>query len=174
MNDNYAIYFAFLCGEFVGAASSVYEELLAKKLRQLNSEELLDLLSVWTKEFLNSNEMFLDSCNFLRKKLNELVEKSDLEKLCNSGWVRSDYTDRIFYVDSDCEPQSVAFLYDKEGDEVVTLIVQRAIFQSEDFDAYDSLPEDVLLKGEEELGSDASAEFITDEDCFLVWFREEE
>ena len=36
---------------------------------------------------------------------------------------------------------------------------------------YDDLDEDVLIDGETEYGADTSAEFITDNDCYLVWFK---
>ena len=36
---------------------------------------------------------------------------------------------------------------------------------------YDSLDENVLLDGEDKYSADTSAEFITDNDCYLVWFK---
>ena len=43
----------------------------------------------------------------------------------------------------------------------------------DNIELYDSQleDEDILLDGEEEYNADTSAEFITDHDCYLVWFR---
>ena len=47
------------------------------------------------------------------------------------------------------------------------------IRRSDDPKKYDKLREneDVLLDGEDEYNADTSAEFITDNDCYLVWFE---
>ena len=31
--------------------------------------------------------------------------------------------------------------------------------------------DDILIDGEQEYNADASAEFITNNDCYLVWFK---
>lgn len=43
--------------------------------------------------------------------------------------------------------------------------------RSDNIQLYDELGIDVLLLGEEEYDADTSAEFITDKDSYLVWFR---
>lgn len=47
------------------------------------------------------------------------------------------------------------------------------IKRTDDVESYDSLMEndEVLLDGETEYNADTSAEFITDNDCYLVWFK---
>lgn len=47
------------------------------------------------------------------------------------------------------------------------------IKRSNNFNEYDKLLEndDVLLDGEDDYDADTSAEFITDNDCYLIWFK---
>ena len=56
---------------------------------------------------------------------------------------------------------------------VVPLRIIHIICRSDNPQYYDALSKDVLLKGKTEYKADYSAEFITDNDCYLVWFNEE-
>lgn len=51
--------------------------------------------------------------------------------------------------------------------------IEHIIKRSDNVKFYDSLIENdnVLLDGESEFDADTSAEFITDTDCYLVWFN---
>lgn len=65
------------------------------------------------------------------------------------------------------------YLYRADDDEVVEIEIIKIIRRSDNEEYYDNLvrDEDVLLFGEKELDADTSAEFITDDDSMLVWFK---
>ena len=71
-------------------------------------------------------------------------------------------------------PGDKAYIYSHEDDELRQLEIVHIIARSDNPDAYEELLEDddVLINGEEEYGADTSAEFITQFDCYLVWFKE--
>lgn len=60
------------------------------------------------------------------------------------------------------------------GARTIPLRIVHIICRSKDPEYYDSLSEKTLIKGEFEYKANYSAEFITDNDCYLVWFNEEE
>lgn len=66
-----------------------------------------------------------------------------------------------------------AYVYSYEDKELRELKIINIIVWSDSPKYYDKLLEndDVLIKGEEDFGADTSAEFITDYDCYLVWFK---
>lgn len=67
----------------------------------------------------------------------------------------------------------VAYLYLHEDFELRELEIVNIIVRSDNPKYYDELLEndDVLINGEDNYDADTSAEFITDYDCYLVWFR---
>lgn len=67
----------------------------------------------------------------------------------------------------------VAYLYWHEYNDLAEMEIINIIARSDDPKYYDELLEDddVLIKGEEKYNAETSAEFITDYDCYLVWFR---
>lgn len=71
-----------------------------------------------------------------------------------------------------CGVGDKAYLYSHADDKIVEMEIVKIIARSSDPDYYDNLSEDVLLDGEDEYDADTSAEFITDNDCYLVWFKE--
>ena len=94
------------------------------------------------------------------------------------------------YILSECDegtPDAVCFMLDKqkhgvgdiaykhiyETDEIKELKIVHIIKRSDDMERYNELvkDDDVLVKGEEKYMADTSAEFIFDEDCYLVWFK---
>ena len=80
-----------------------------------------------------------------------------------------------FYIyESQCEVGDKAYFYSHEDKELREMEIVHIISLSDDFDLYTKLleDEDVLINGEEEYDADASAEFITDNDSYLVWFRD--
>lgn len=78
-----------------------------------------------------------------------------------------------YYINErDCEIGSIAYLYDHCEKELTKMNIVDVIKRSDNIEKYDKLIEDddVLLDGEIRLYCDTSAEFITDNDCYLVWF----
>ena len=49
--------------------------------------------------------------------------------------------------------------------------IVKTICRSDDISFYDGLNTDVLLLGEDRYNADTSAEFITDTNCYLIWFK---
>lgn len=97
------------------------------------------------------------------------------EKLKN--WEISEYNENTenqldYYINErKCEAGDLAYLYSHETNEWTEMEIVRTTRRSDNPGHYDDLPEDVLLNGESEYNADTSAEFITDNDCYLVWFR---
>lgn len=83
-----------------------------------------------------------------------------------------------YYIDENsCEKGDLAFLYsyeeDNEEDRIQKLRIVKIIRRSDNPSEYNDLIKDnyVLLNGEDYYGANTSAEFITDNDCYLVWFE---
>ncbi|MBO5435298.1 hypothetical protein J6A31_05735 [bacterium] len=109
----------------------------------------------------------------------------------NYGWICSSYNEDIdselnnaeinpldgsdqldYYIHiHDCEEGSTAYLYKHETAELHKMIIVKIIKRSTNFVTYDKLVEsdDVLIDGERDYDADTSAEFITVDDCYLVW-----
>lgn len=66
-----------------------------------------------------------------------------------------------------------AYVYYHKTDRLYPMEIVEIISRSNDAHYYDSLIEDsdVLIKGENLYRADVGAEFITDNDCYLVWFN---
>ena len=98
-----------------------------------------------------------------------------IEELKN--WMLSSYNEDTddqldYYMNGlKCAVGDKAYLYSHEDDELTEMEIVHIIFRSDDMEFYDSLDEDVLCDKEEEYEADTSAEFIIDDDCFLVWFK---
>ena len=101
----------------------------------------------------------------------------NLKDLVN--WTISEYNEDTaeqldYYInESACNIGDIAYLYSHENDELTKMKILYIIRQSDDMDYYDMLicNNDILLDGESERNADTSAEFITDNDCYLVWFK---
>lgn len=79
-----------------------------------------------------------------------------------------------YYIDeTHCENGDVAYLYEHESDTLTRMKIVKSICRSDDTYVYDRLlkDEDILVDGEDYYKADTSAEFITDNDCYLVWFK---
>lgn len=95
------------------------------------------------------------------------------------NWALSEYNedteDQLDYYINErkCDVGDKAYLYSHEDKELTEMEIIYIIERSNDMDYYDELlsDEDVLLNGEYEHDADTSAEFITDNDCYLVWFK---
>ncbi len=100
-----------------------------------------------------------------------------VEELKN--WELSEYNEGTeeqldyFINERNCDVGDKAYLFSHEDDELTEMEIIKIISRMDDMDYYDELleNEDVLIDGEEEYGADTSAEFITDNDCYLVWFK---
>lgn len=93
------------------------------------------------------------------------------------NWIESSYNEdsseeMIYYVADNCKAGDLAYLYMPGQDELSQLRILKTLRRSEDIEYYDSLPEDILIDGEDKFGADTSAEFIYDDDCILVWFED--
>ena len=93
------------------------------------------------------------------------------------NWELSEYNedteDQLDYYINErkCDVGDKAYLYSHEDDELIEMKIIKIICRSDDEDYYDGLDEDVLIDGETEYNADTSAEFITDNDCYLIWFK---
>lgn len=95
------------------------------------------------------------------------------------GWALSKYNEDTkdqldYYInEGKCEIGDKAYLYSHSEDEFTELEIIHIIARSTDTKLYGELlqEEDVLLNGEDEYQADTSAEFVADNDCYLVWFK---
>lgn len=100
-----------------------------------------------------------------------------IDELHLNEWISSDYNEDTteelnYYVkEKDIEIGKTAYLYRHEDDSLMQMTILAVKKRSDDFEAYDELEEEALIDGEDEYDADTSAEFITDNDCYLVWFR---
>ena len=70
-----------------------------------------------------------------------------------------------------CHAGNTAYLYLHETQELIKMEIIHMIQRSNDCAYYDGLCDTVLTDVETSLNADTSAEFITDNDSYLVWFR---
>jgi hypothetical protein len=94
------------------------------------------------------------------------------------NWELSEYNedteDQLDYYINErkCDVGDKAYLYNHVEDKLTEMEIVHIIARLDDSFVYDKLLEtEVLLDGEDEFDADTSAEFITDNDCYLVWFR---
>lgn len=87
-------------------------------------------------------------------------------------WLSSDFVNEEYFLEKGkYEAGCDAYVYDKGDDTLTHLIIIHSILRSDDPKAYDSRSEWALIDGDDEYGADHSCEFITDDDCMLVWFE---
>lgn len=109
-----------------------------------------------------------------KERVQKQVEDHYLEELKN--WALSEYNERTkeqldYYINErKCDVGDKAYLYSHENEKLTEMEILKIIARSDDMIYYDSLDEDILIAGEEKYNADTSAEFITDNDCYLVWF----
>lgn len=94
------------------------------------------------------------------------------------NWALSEYNedteDQLDYYINErkCDVGDKAYLFSHADDELTEMEIIHIIARLDDEEYYDELLEtDVLLDGEDKYNADTSAEFITDNDCYLVWFK---
>ena len=100
-----------------------------------------------------------------------------MTKMELKNWVCTSYNEHTdaqfdFYINErQCDVGDTAYMYCHEDDSLIEMTIAHTISRMSDIDLYDNLlVEDVLINGEQMLCADASAEFITNNDCYLIWF----
>lgn len=95
----------------------------------------------------------------------------------NNNWTLSEYNENTndqldYYINERaCNKGDTAYLYSHENEKIIKMEIVEIIFRSDNIEYYDNFGENVLLDREVEYNADTSAEFITDNDCYLVWFK---
>ncbi len=94
-------------------------------------------------------------------------------------WEVSEYNESTadqldYYINKrKCKIGDDAYIYSHEEDKLYRMEIVHIISRMTTPKLYDILiqNDDVLINGEETYKADTSAEFITDNDCYLVWFK---
>ena len=119
--------------------------------------------------------------NKITEKLKNQLEKSgikpdesellkEMESMVESTYNEDTDSELDYYIKEPPAIGDFAWLYAKEYDTVQKMRIKQVICRSDDVEAYDANSEDILINGESEYDADTSAEFITDNDSYLVWF----
>lgn len=119
--------------------------------------------------------------NKITEKLKNQLEKSgikpdesellkEMESMVESAYNEDTDSELDYYIKEPPTIGDFAWLYAKEYDTVQKMRIKQVICRSDDAEAYDANSEDILIDGESEYDADTSAEFITDNDSYLVWF----
>lgn len=93
------------------------------------------------------------------------------------NWALSSYEEDTneqldYYINErECNVGDKAYLYSHEDEELSEMEIVHIIRRSDDMELYDELDDEVLIDGEDKYDADTGAEFITNDDCFLVWFK---
>jgi hypothetical protein len=103
------------------------------------------------------------------------MTRSTLKRFWAVSSYNEDEEDQLDYYikESKCDVGDTAYLYDHAENELTEMEIVHIIAWSDDTYVYDKLlkDEDILVDGEDYYKADTSAEFITDNDCYLVWFK---
>ena len=99
--------------------------------------------------------------------------------ISNPNWIVSEYNEGTdeqldyFINERQCNDGDTAYVYSHEDNQLNELQIVKLVSRISDIEVYDKLVEneDVLLDGESKYNADTSAEFVTDNDCYLVWFK---
>lgn len=92
-------------------------------------------------------------------------------------YIRSVYNENTneqidYYInEKSCNIGDNAYLYLHESKKLIKMKIIKVVCRSNDPQYYNSLTDDILLKKEILYKADTSAEFITDKDSYLVWFK---
>lgn len=119
--------------------------------------------------------------NKIAEKLRTQLEKSgiksdesellkEMESMVESAYNEDTDSELDYYIKEPPAIGDIAWLYAKEYDTVQKMRIKQVIRRSDDVEAYDANSENILIDGESEYDADTSAEFITDNDSYLVWF----
>lgn len=119
--------------------------------------------------------------NKIAEKLRTQLEKSgikpdesellkEMESMVESAYNEDTDSELDYYIKEPPAIGDIAWLYAKEYDTVQKMRIKQVVCRSDDVEAYDANSEDILIDGESEYDADTSAESITDNDSYLVWF----
>lgn len=119
--------------------------------------------------------------NKITEKLKNQLEKSgikpdesellkEMESMVESAYNEDTDSELDYYIKEPPTIGDFAWLYAKEYDTVQKMRIKQVVCRSDDVEAYDANSEDILIDGESEYDADTSAEFITNNDSYLVWF----
>lgn len=150
------------------------------------AKETCDWMKEYKDNYMKNNPVFINKEveELMKNTLTELITFSikrevnavmTLEEL--KDWTLSEYNERTkeqldYYINErKCDVGDKAYLYSHENEKLTEMEIVYIIARSDDLNYYDSLDEASLIIGEEKYNADTSAEFITDNDCYLVWFR---
>lgn len=108
-----------------------------------------------------------------------ILGKAVKKAFSEENWLLSSYNENTaeqldYYLkERACEVGDEAYLYKRKDDSLTEMKIVHIVIRSDDMAKYDKLveDEDVLLAGEEYHNADTSAEFISDNDSYLVWFK---
>lgn len=98
------------------------------------------------------------------------------------NWIVSSYNKDTpeqldYYINPNCcSVEDIAYVYEHEHNNLEKFKIVHIVRRSDDVKLYNTLisNDNVLLDGEDTFGADTSAEFITNDDCYLVWFQLDE
>lgn len=116
------------------------------------------------------------------KQISKMIEENSIDYEADEDDIVSSYNegsdeqiDYHIYL-SHCNPGDAAYRYSYEEDEIYDTKILSIIRRSDFTELYDTLTgvETVLVNFEDILQADCSAEFITDDDCYMVWFKDVE
>ena len=92
-------------------------------------------------------------------------------------WSLSQYNENTeyqldYYInESKCKIGDADYLYTHQFNELWEMKINHIIRRSDNPQYYDNLDDDILIYDESKYGADSSAELITDNDCYLIWFE---
>ena len=94
------------------------------------------------------------------------------------NWAVSSYNENtecqfdLYINERQCNVGDTAYMYCHEDGSLTELKIAHIVSRLDNTKLYDNavMCDDILIDGEAMLCADASAEFITDNDCYLVWF----
>ena len=147
-------------------------ELLEARQPISNPYNIIEKLGYFVKTIGDS-----DSLSDSDVKALEIAQEYDCYDCEFVGWQMSSYNENTqdqldFYMsENECELGDTAFLYSHEDNTLSVMEIANIIVRSNDTEYYDNLSEYVLVHSEGKYNADRSAEFITDNDCYLVWLR---
>ena len=93
------------------------------------------------------------------------------------NWILSEYNEGTedqldYYINGmQCDVGDKAYLHSHADKTLTEMEIVHIIARSDNMEFYDSLDENILCNNESKYNADTSAEFITDNDCYLIWFK---
>lgn len=96
----------------------------------------------------------------------------ELRTWCSSSYNEGSKEQLDYYINpAACNIGDTAYLYDYDSGNFIKLEILHSVLRSNNTEKYDNFDENILIYGEEKYKADTSAEFITNNDSMLVWFR---